>query len=50
MNWPELMSHPFWTQVIKEDIEVYEGSEDGHQEENSSCEGPGQASSRCVYM
>ncbi|XP_075322704.1 serine/threonine-protein kinase ULK4 isoform X2 [Odontesthes bonariensis] len=42
MKWPELLDHPFWTQLIKEqrDVEaVEEEDEDGDKEENYVCEG-----------
>lgn len=50
MDSPELLDHPFWTQVLKEEEDVKEEAEDeeGHQEEKNSCEGVGSASSRCV--
>lgn len=50
MDWPELLDHPIWTQVLKEEEDVKEEEEDeeGHQEEKNSCEEVGSASSRCV--
>lgn len=48
MDWPELLDHPFWTQVLKveEYVEEKEENEKGHEEEKNSCEGVGPASSR----
>lgn len=53
MDWPELLDHPLWTQVLKEEEDVQEGDEEeedeeGDQEEKNGCEGVGSASSRCV--
>ncbi|XP_075937519.1 serine/threonine-protein kinase ULK4 [Anarhichas minor] len=47
MDWPELLGHPFWTQVLMEE-EGGEEEEDevGDQEEISSCEGVVKASLR----
>ncbi|KAK9513459.1 hypothetical protein VZT92_026990 [Zoarces viviparus] len=41
MDWPELLGHPFWTQVLMEEEGGGEEEEDagGDQEEMSSCEG-----------
>ncbi|XP_059196171.1 serine/threonine-protein kinase ULK4 [Centropristis striata] len=39
MNWPELLDHPFWAQVLMEEVGVEEEEEeDGDQEEETSCE------------
>lgn len=46
MDWQELIVHPFWTQVLKEEED--EEGEKGHQEEECSCEGIGSSSLRCV--
>lgn len=53
MGWPELLDHPFWTQVVKEEENMEEGDEEeedeeGDQEENNGCEGVVSASLRCV--
>ncbi|XP_054478447.1 serine/threonine-protein kinase ULK4 isoform X2 [Anoplopoma fimbria] len=40
MDWPELLGHPFWTQVLMEEEEGEEEEDDeADQEEISSCEG-----------
>ncbi|XP_040900709.1 serine/threonine-protein kinase ULK4 [Toxotes jaculatrix] len=49
MNWPELLDHPFWTQVLREEDDVVEGEvedEEGDEEENNCCEEVGPASVR----
>lgn len=50
MDWPELLDHPFWTQVLKveEYVEEKEENEEGHVEEKNSCEGVGPASTKYV--
>lgn len=46
LDWPELLDHPFWTQVLKEEEGVEEGEEE--EAEKNGCEMVGSASSRCV--
>lgn len=49
MDWPELLDHPFWTQVLmEEEGEEEEEDEKRDLEEKISCEGVGSASLRCV--
>lgn len=49
MDWPELLEHPFWTQVLmEEEGQEEEEDEEGDQEEKISCEGVVSASWRCV--
>lgn len=52
MKWPELLSHPFWTQVRaeEEDLEVHEDSEDEYTEGKNTQEAFGSACSRCVCI
>lgn len=53
MNWPELLDHPFWTQVLMEEKDVEESeddSEDGDWEENNCSEEVDPASLRCVAL
>ncbi|XP_050931732.1 serine/threonine-protein kinase ULK4 isoform X1 [Lates calcarifer] len=41
MNWPELLDHPFWTQVLMEEKDVEESEDDGEDgdwEENNCSE------------
>ncbi|XP_025767581.1 serine/threonine-protein kinase ULK4 isoform X4 [Oreochromis niloticus] len=39
MNWPQLLAHPFWTQIIKEEEDAEEGEEknEENEEEESVC-------------
>ncbi|XP_044062546.1 serine/threonine-protein kinase ULK4 isoform X2 [Siniperca chuatsi] len=47
MDWPELLDHPFWTQVLKEEErKEEEEGEQGDQEETNGCEGVGSSSLR----
>ncbi|KAM9352888.1 serine/threonine-protein kinase ULK4 [Symphorus nematophorus] len=48
MDWTELLAHPFWTQVLKEEKDVEEEEEDGEglHEEKNGCERVGSASLR----
>ncbi|XP_034409026.1 serine/threonine-protein kinase ULK4 [Cyclopterus lumpus] len=47
MDWPELLGHSFWTQVLmEEEAEEVEEDEGGDREEISSCEGVVKASLR----
>ncbi|XP_031134163.1 serine/threonine-protein kinase ULK4 isoform X1 [Sander lucioperca] len=47
MDWPELLDHPFWTQVLmEEEGEEEEEDEKRDLEEKISCEGVGSASLR----
>ncbi|XP_051262428.1 serine/threonine-protein kinase ULK4 isoform X2 [Dicentrarchus labrax] len=51
MGWLELLDHPFWTQVLKEEEDLKEGEEEAqddarHKEDKNCCEGIGSASSR----
>ncbi|XP_074510925.1 serine/threonine-protein kinase ULK4 isoform X2 [Sebastes fasciatus] len=47
MDWPELLEHPFWTQVLmEEEGQEEEEDEEGDQEEKISCEGVVSASWR----
>lgn len=51
MDWPELLDHPFWTQVLKEEEDAEEGDEEdeeGHQEEINGSERIGSANLRYV--
>lgn len=51
MCWPELLSHPFWTEVIREEEQTKEedeGTEEENREEGSSGEGVRSMSLRCV--
>lgn len=53
MDWPELLDHPFWTQVLKEDenLEEEEDENDNEEvgtEEKNGREGVVSASSRYV--
>ena len=53
MKWPELLDHPFWIQLIKEqgDAEdVEEEDEDGDKEENDVCGGVCSVNLRCVNV
>lgn len=52
MGWPELLDHPLWTEVIREeeDAKEEEREEERYQEEVNSCEGFGSVSSRCVDL
>ncbi|XP_041798587.1 serine/threonine-protein kinase ULK4 isoform X2 [Chelmon rostratus] len=49
MDWPELLDHPFWTQILKEEEDAEEGDEEdeeGHQEEINGSERIGSANLR----
>lgn len=49
MDWPELLDHPFWAQVLKEEEDAEEGDEEdeeGHQEEINGSERFGSATLR----
>ncbi|XP_034730482.1 serine/threonine-protein kinase ULK4 isoform X3 [Etheostoma cragini] len=47
MDWPELLDHPFWTQVLmEEEGEEEEEDEERDLEEKRSCEGVGSKSLR----
>lgn len=50
MGWPQLLDHPFWTEVIREeeDAKEEEREEERYQEEVNSCGGFGLVSSRCL--
>lgn len=50
MGWKELLDHPFWTQVLKEEAygEEEEKINEGHEEEKNSCDGVDPAESRYV--
>lgn len=51
MDWPELLDHPYWTQVrMEEEGEDEEEDEEGDQEEKNNCEGVDSASLRCVFF
>ncbi|XP_070768283.1 serine/threonine-protein kinase ULK4 [Enoplosus armatus] len=55
MDWPELLDHPFWTQVLKEEADVEEGeeeteNEEGDQEIKNGCEGVGSANLRHIRI
>nr|XP_043890696.1 serine/threonine-protein kinase ULK4 isoform X5 [Solea senegalensis] len=45
IDWPELLDHPFWASVVKEEIDVAE-DDGGHLMEDNSCERVGPASWR----
>lgn len=52
MDWPELLGHPFWIPVLKEEDDVEELEEkdqEEDQEETDCCEAIGTASLRCVF-
>ncbi|KAI3360784.1 hypothetical protein L3Q82_013026, partial [Scortum barcoo] len=44
LDWPELLDHPFWAQLLKEEEGVEDGEEE--EEEKNGCERVGSASSR----
>ncbi len=46
LDWPQLLDHPFWTQVLKEEEGVEEGEEE--LEGNNGYRRVGSANSRCV--
>lgn len=51
LNWPELIDHPFWTQVKKEEDDAKEGDENNKRSdkgERNGCEGDDSVSLRCV--
>ncbi|KAK2910518.1 serine/threonine-protein kinase ULK4 [Channa argus] len=51
MDWPELLDHPFWTQVLNDDVdEGEEEEEEGNQEENVCYEGVAPASLKYTKM
>lgn len=49
INWPELLDHPFWTQVIKEEDEANIFEENKHSEkgERNRCDEDGLVNLRC---
>ncbi|XP_027143141.1 serine/threonine-protein kinase ULK4 isoform X1 [Larimichthys crocea] len=50
MDWPELLHHPFWKQVLNEDMEEEEQGKEGHQQGKNECEGVGSTSSSVSFF
>ncbi|XP_070691142.1 serine/threonine-protein kinase ULK4 [Pempheris klunzingeri] len=50
MTWPELLDHPLWKQVLKEEEDVAEEDEEADEMLKNGCEGVGSAASRCVDL
>lgn len=54
MDWPKLLDHSFWIQILNEEEDVKEGegeeeNEEGDQEENNYFEEVSPASLRFLY-